>query len=296
MEQTLVCRKCGKDCGHRRAMLGYVKQRILVKSCDQCRADSKTKMRALMAERNRSPKMRALSSKRMRRLNPMHDARVALRVAETNREAYRTGQRRSSFCDPETKSKAEDGSRRFWGSERSRELKERFRKRMSRSNPMFDPQTVERVQATLRDGRSSGRIITPRGKLHWLWKGNRSFNLVVRSRLYKVWTIPAVVRDGFACVLCGRGQCSLQVHHLKPLSVIIGAVLAREGVLDVESLAGSERYSQLADLVVSEHRLEDGITVCRRCHASIDRQYRGHEMLNQDRLSNGMQAVRQRTS
>ena len=296
MEQTLVCKKCGKECGTRQSQLKCRKTHILVKSCEACRQAVKERLRIMLSERNKSQKMRDLSSTRMKRNNPMYNQDVVKKVVETNKAAYETGQRKSSFCNPETKSKAEEGTRRFWKSEKSQGLKKRFKKRMSRLNPMFDPKIVTKVMGKLAEGRKSGRIVQLKGKSHWLWKGNRSFNLVIRSRLYKTWTIPIVVKDGFACKLCGRDQCSLQVHHLRPLALIIKTVLDKEGVLDVERLVGTTRYSELADMVVAEHRLEDGITVCRKCHASIDRQYRGHEKLNQNCLSKRMKVIKKRES
>ena len=296
MEQILVCKKCGKECGTRESKTKCRKTHILVRSCAQCYQAHRERMRIVLGERNRSAKMREASSKNMRCNNPMFNPDIAHKVAETNKEQYRKGERISLLGTPEVRAKTEAGLRAFWASSKSDVIRSRFSKRMKRSNPMYDQQTLKKAMHSMAEGRSSGRIVTPKGKDHWLWKGNRRFNLVVRSRLYKVWTIPVIIRDHFTCTLCGRTDCSLQAHHSKSLASIIESVLKREGVENVEALKETSRYSFLADLVVAEHHLEDGITVCRKCHAMVDRQYKSHEKPNQNGLSQRMTVIKNKQS
>lgn len=276
MEQVLVCRKCGKECGTRQSKTRCLKTRILVRSCEACHLEAKEHVRKIISERNRSLEMRSSTSQRMRRNNPMFDPDVVKKCSRTAKESYRTGQRKSSFSDSVTKAKAEKGCRTFWGSDKSYGLREKFRKRMARDNPMYDPIVAARVGVTRRSRIKDGRIVIPKGKEHWLWTGKRPFNLFVRTRLYKPWVLPIMERDRFTCTKCGRSKCVLHVHHLVTLDSIIATVLKEHGILDIEQEICSNRYSEVADVVVSRHQLSYGITVCKRCHAKIDKRYKGY--------------------
>ena len=102
---------------------------------------------------------------------------------------------------------------------------------------------------------------TRRGENHNFWKGGVSdLYRVIQHRLWKSWKIEVLKRDDFKCQDCGEHQ-HLEVHHTRKF------VLIREGVLrEHPELSPIEDKYVLADLIVAEHRLEDGITLCYNCH------------------------------
>jgi 5-methylcytosine-specific restriction endonuclease McrA len=102
---------------------------------------------------------------------------------------------------------------------------------------------------------------TRRGENHNFWKGGVSdLYRVIYHRLWKSWKIKVLKRDDFRCQDCGEHQ-HLEVHHIRKF------VLIREGVLrEHPELSPIEDKYVLADLIVAEHRLEDGITLCYNCH------------------------------
>lgn len=155
----------------------------------------------------------------------------------------------------------------------SEESRKRLSERMKRNNPMFDRKIRQKVSKTIRRGYETGRISVPAGQNNPLWKGNRSFNLTVRRRLYGVWIRPILERDGFLCTMCGAGG-QLQVHHLRPLRDIIDTVGHRVGIDKFDNYRDDPRYDEYIQMVVDEHKLSDGITLCKKCHAKIDGRYR----------------------
>ena len=221
--------------------------------------------------------MRKMNSIKMTNKNPMHDPSVAERQAVKMRQQFAEGHRISPFADKIIKQRAEAGMRKFWASNRSDELRKRFRTRMQEQNPMYDEKVVQKCHKSRNSSLESGSFSFPKGKDHWLWKGRRSFNLLVRSRLYRIWIRPVMKRDGFRCTLCGRSKCVLHVHHLVPLRQIIEEVLTELNIVDIEVLKEENIYSEIADLVVTRHKQEFGTTLCKKCHAVVDLQYRGKE-------------------
>lgn len=156
---------------------------------------------------------------------------------------------------------------------KKRRTRKQASRRMRIDNPMFNPQVRRRVSKTLRKKYKTGELNVPTGPKNHLWKGNRSFNLTVRTRLYSIWIRPILERDGFLCTICGRGG-QLQVHHTRPLREIIESVGARLSIKEFDTYKSDPRYDNFIQMVIDEHKLCDGITVCKSCHTKIDRRYR----------------------
>ena len=273
--QTILCEDCSRPYGQRTDFVKKMRKAVVQRGrCEQCKLVLRKKNALMLRRRNRSRKMRDAARRHMTNNNPMHDRETAQKVATTVRERYRRGEV-SSFCDAEVKKRAEQNSRKFWTSSKSSGIRKKFSKRMSTKNPMYDHNTAKMVGEIRKQKIRSGEFIPRRGEYHWNWKGKRRFNLFVRSRLYKPWIRPVMERDNFACTKCGRTRCNLHVHHTRRLEEIINLVLSRHGITDIVKVQRSDStlYSALADEVVTEHRLSDGTTLCKACHAQVDKRY-----------------------
>jgi ribosomal protein L21 len=146
---------------------------------------------------------------------------------------------------------------------------ERARKRMIENNPMVNPEVRAKVRSTVKRKIKNGLITYKRGKDHHRWKGNRKSSFTLRTRV-KPWTKSVLSRDGFKCTKCGRKR-GLEVHHIRPFKEIVNICVKRLNVLPLNKMAAeSDNFERLAADVVKEHKLVDGITLCRKCHAEVD--------------------------
>ena len=152
-------------------------------------------------------------------------------------------------------------------------------RKMKISNPMFREEVIQKVSETLREKYKNGQLSCKKGPDRSGWKGNRSFDQRCRKRLYNTWIFPILERDRFKCISC-NSEKRLQVHHLRPMREIISLVLKRLSIQDISKLSPIEQ-EPLIDLVIAEHKLDDGITVCYLCHGKIDERYRRYKSENQ---------------
>lgn len=98
------------------------------------------------------------------------------------------------------------------------------------------------------------------GENHPSWKGGVStLRSIVSRKLWPVWVIPILSRDGYACTKCGSGE-NLNVHHKKRYTEIRDEVVAEYGNIDNQTLS---------DLIVSRHTFDMGVTLCYECHRKI---------------------------
>jgi len=104
-----------------------------------------------------------------------------------------------------------------------------------------------------------------KGPNHNWWKGGTSsLNDEISRLLYPIWKYPIMCRDHFICQGC-NSSINLEVHHLVLYTEIRDRVLQENPTL---SVAKYEDRKKLAKLIVAEHKMEDGITLCRPCHES----------------------------
>jgi hypothetical protein len=142
--------------------------------------------------------------------------------------------------------------------------------RMQQSNPMKNPETVRKVQDSIK---SMGGVIHPKGREHHLWKGNRKHSFVLRARTSR-WSRRILERDGFHCTRCGAGG-KLEVHHLTPVRDIIDLLLEKFNKNHLEEFdINSEEWDCFASEFEKENDKVDGISLCKQCHAIVDNRRR----------------------
>lgn len=88
----------------------------------------------------------------------------------------------------------------------------------------------------------------PQGENHWNWKGGITDenHRQRESSDYKRWRMDVFCRDNYTCQHCKQIGGVLNAHHIKPFSV----------------------YPEL------RFDIENGLTLCRRCHIEIHRKER----------------------
>lgn len=136
--------------------------------------------------------------------------------------------------------------------------------RMKLNNPMKNKETAIKVSNKLRG------VSRPKGPYAKHWRGNRPNSFVLRSRL-KQWVQDVLSRDGYKCTLCGSHSC-LEVHHKVPFRDIVVNSLRTLGLgrlTDVDN--SSKSFEDLSTLVLQAHTLDVGLTLCRTCHALVDK-------------------------
>lgn len=251
--QAALCPKCGRIKGVEKK--SKIRKQTINSTtiCQTCRQEAL----AAMAQRSRSLELRQKNSIRMKKYNPMYEAVVRAKAAatatgkETNVEEYLAIKKH-----------------------KRKETKEETSERMKNHNPMFDPDVKKKSMQTKKDRLANGEIVYKRGQEHHLWRGNRDFNNSCRSNLYTVWVKEVLRRDKFTCQVCGSEE-NLQVHHKKPLREFIQIVKDKYSIKTFVDIS-SELWQPYIDEIIEMHSLDDGITVCRRCHSEIDEQYRGY--------------------
>jgi 5-methylcytosine-specific restriction endonuclease McrA len=206
---------------------------------------------------------------RMINNNPMFNDDLKKRHSILFKERYKTGEMKSPFQDPEklkiirSKSILTESGR------------ERLRNKMVIRNPMFNPEVARKMANTIQSRILSGELVYKKGHTHHLYKGTRTFSNDCRKWL-KNWIKSIMTRDKHSCVYCKTVGGYLHIHHIRPLRDIIKKILTKNNVTDTVLLKSNDihRYENLMTQVVEDHKLEDGITVCKQCHANIDDRYR----------------------
>lgn len=108
------------------------------------------------------------------------------------------------------------------------------------------------------------------GPKHWRWKGNRAPSFTLRTRLSS-WVRKVMDRDGYQCTNC-HAKGYLEVHHLKPFRDIVDEVLKAMSLTRLADLdTSSATFEAVCKSVIAKHTLEIGVTLCKRCHAEVDK-------------------------
>ena len=90
------------------------------------------------------------------------------------------------------------------------------------------------------------------------WKGGLSgWRKLARGRLNEHFVRPIMKRDNFSCQWCGSKKNIVVHHHKRSFMEIVNLIRQQYNEKDIDNFVNS---------IVSEHKLEDGITLCKKCH------------------------------
>jgi len=263
MIRKLICKRCLAVVGTKESFKSVIPKKT--KLCDTCKSISLKLNLKVLLERNTGDKLRKLNSNRLKKENPMFSKEIKDKVSSTLKRRYKNGEITSAFSDPEklrsikSKWKITDNGRKILSD------------RMIINNPMSNDHSKRKMSSTFKRKILLGEILYKHGPDHHLWKGNRRFSDTCRTQLYKPWTFKILERDGFKCCSC-KSTKGLQAHHIKPLRVFIEEGKREFQLKHLSDLDDATSW-KLVEFIISKHKLEDGITVCGKCHSKIDKFY-----------------------
>ena len=245
-QRPIFCKKCNNFLGYEEANISWRTNKIhFVKSCDNCKCKQKKFKKFILNNKfisKEEKKITKLFDKFYSSMKYKKISRTLVRKSHTQHFSEEERQRRST--------------------------------KMKLDNPMKNKEIAKKVSESLLIGYSCGRIKKRYGKENPIYKGNRGLNLDVRTRLSPIWIQPILKRDNFSCVMCGKTHVTLHVHHIRPLRQIIDKILKHFSVKVCDLEPFSEEYEKIIEAILHEHKLSDGISLCKECHEKIDYKYR----------------------
>ena len=208
-------------------------------------------------------------SERMKAKNPMHREEIRKKVSDTRNSQIAQGIAYIHKWTPEQRKKHSENYKM------SSEGKKKISDMMKKNNPMKKKEVIEKVKETFKRKIASGELKYIKGSKHHLYKGNRRFNLEVRKWL-KPWIKAVLERDNYTCTKCKTVGGYLHVHHIRVLRDIIHKILTENDVKDINELKIENvvKYEEVMQKIRDEHKMSDGITLCKKCHGIVDSQYR----------------------
>lgn len=97
------------------------------------------------------------------------------------------------------------------------------------------------------------------------WKGGLSgWRKLARGQLNEHFTRPIMERDNFTCQWCCSKKTIVVHHHNRSFMEIVNLIRKSCNESDIDLFVNS---------IVKEHRLEDGITLCKVCHDSYHKKH-----------------------
>lgn len=260
IQQKIYCKRCGKFIKYEEKILtARTKLEKYQGYCSECKESA-----------IKSHKMDI--SKRMKENNPMYNSETVKKSKETkikNNTSNSLGHKQTK----EEKQKRKNPTKKI-KRQLSESAKVKLSNRMKINNPMKNEISKNKMKRTLEIKRLNNEIFYKKGKEHHLWKGNRNFNMTVRSRL-KSWIQKEFSEKNFVCEICGK-RGSLHVHHIQPLRDIINKFLLKNNITidELEKNKGDKTYNNIIDQIVNYHyNNKIGMVVCPNCHNKIDPYY-----------------------
>jgi hypothetical protein len=97
------------------------------------------------------------------------------------------------------------------------------------------------------------------------WKGGLSgWRKLARGRLNEHFVRPIMNRDNFICQWCGSKKNIVVHHHKRSFMEIVNLVKQNCDENDID---------KFVDMIVKEHSLDDGITICKICHDKYHKEH-----------------------
>lgn len=98
------------------------------------------------------------------------------------------------------------------------------------------------------------------------WKGGiTGWRKLARGRLNEHFVRPVMQRDNFTCQWCNSKKNIVVHHHIRSFMEIVNIVRQKINEVNVESFVNE---------IVNEHKLNDGITICKKCHDNYHKENR----------------------
>jgi len=261
--KPILCRHCGIQIGTIEKKTDYKNKKHYLKTCDKCRKETFKKYSERM-KLNTNPAIQKFGRKKDCIIEERFDRILdhIIRDESKNIIGYITRNfhdKTLSYLSNEEYEKAK--------LERKLESYKTTSERMRKNNPMKNPEIRKKVTETIKLGYATGKIKKKFGKESPIWKGKRNRFQTIRTRLYIEWTRPIMERDNFACKLCGKTKCRLEVHHNEEtFDNIMEKVLRNKNVNNLSD----DEFEDLIIQTIAYHKNIDGITVCVPCHKKID--------------------------
>jgi hypothetical protein len=97
------------------------------------------------------------------------------------------------------------------------------------------------------------------------WKGGLSgWRKLARGRLNEHFVRPIMQRDNFTCQWCKSKKNIVVHHHKRTFMEIVNLIKSQYDEKDIDVFV---------DMIVKEHSLDDGITICKICHDSFHKEH-----------------------
>lgn len=112
--------------------------------------------------------------------------------------------------------------------------------------------------------------LSNRGPNCVLWKGTRGLQDSIRySPRNRQWIKDILARDRYTCQKCYTRGGSLEVHHIKPFSIICHEFIKST---NLDPASNYKKLLELSQIYEDFYNLDNGITVCIKCHIQMDEQ------------------------
>lgn len=114
------------------------------------------------------------------------------------------------------------------------------------------------------------------GSNNHMWKGGvRTLSRMMQS-LLRPWKRRVLKRDSNKCQMCGEIE-NLNIHHLCAFQKIRDKVIEENPNYNIQIF---EDRKKLAVIIANQHKIDDGITLCRQCHVKIHSEKQGELLEN----------------
>ncbi len=187
-------------------------------------------------------KGRCLSNEHRGKLSEYHKGKP---LSEEHRKRMRKPKRRLQFKIRKMPPRSEEHKQRLSDSLMGRKLSDKHRKNLSKTFSEEHKQKLSESHIGIKHSEETRRKMSKakKGEKSHLWKGGiTEKNRLIRTQIeYSLWRESVFARDNWTCQECGQKGGKLNAHHIKPFA----------------------KYPELRTSI------ENGITLCKKCHKEI---------------------------